>query len=107
MFDYVRFACYCPMCGTEVSNFQSKDGPCLLATLEWSQVQNFYAICDNCDTWIEFKQVPPAPMPTHQMFVDENDPVDVCIPPNEIVYRVDNKETPGIYEYQKAKGIVE
>jgi hypothetical protein len=55
MFDYIRFKVKCPLCGTLVQDFQSKDGQCLLETLEYWQVDNFYSYCNNCGNSIEYK----------------------------------------------------
>lgn len=55
MFDWVNFEYDCPICGSKVTGFQSKDGPCELKTLEYWQVNNFYTHCDTCDYWVEFK----------------------------------------------------
>ena len=54
MFDHVNFKMKCPKCGTELNNFQSKDGPCVLATLEISDVWNLYDSCAKCGAWVEF-----------------------------------------------------
>ena len=54
MFDYVHFAMDCPTCGTIVSNFQSKDGPCDLKTIEPDGLNNFYTSCKNCSSRIDF-----------------------------------------------------
>ena len=54
MFDEIRYEMDCPICGTKIRGFQSKDGPCCLATLEFWEVDNFYISCPNCHAWIEF-----------------------------------------------------
>lgn len=54
MFDYVNYTCPCPNCGTPLSGFQSKSGPCLLLTLEPKDVRNLYTSCRNCNHWIEY-----------------------------------------------------
>jgi len=54
MFDYVDYKATCS-CGVELENFQSKDGPCELKTLEPHEVGIFYAVCDKCDTWHEWE----------------------------------------------------
>lgn len=59
MFDNVNFKCKCPVCGEAVNDFQTKEGPCLLETLEPLEVDNFYALCNNCDAWIEFTFISP------------------------------------------------
>lgn len=42
------------MCGKEVRDFQSKDGPCDLRTLMPKDVDTFYATCD-CGNHIQYK----------------------------------------------------
>lgn len=54
LFDYVKFRMPCPNCGKTVGGFQSKDGMCALAELEFWEVDNFYTNCGECDVWIEF-----------------------------------------------------
>ena len=54
MFDWIKFKCKCPKCKKEMNDFQSKDGECLMNKLDWRMVDNFYAICSNCETWVEF-----------------------------------------------------
>jgi len=52
MFDYVEFVCECPNCGTEVEDFQTKDGYSLSA-IQPHECQSFYSECPNCGTWID------------------------------------------------------
>ncbi len=54
MFDYVNFEFKCPVCGSKVDEFQTKDRDCTLSSYEFNQVDNFYSTCNNCETWIEF-----------------------------------------------------
>lgn len=56
MYDYINYECDCPNCGKKIKDFQSKDGPCAIITLDWWEVRNFYSRCDNedCRTWMEF-----------------------------------------------------
>ena len=56
MFDYVNYKVKCPTCGKEISDFQSKDGGCMMDTLEPKDVCNFYALCHDCHTWIEYNR---------------------------------------------------
>lgn len=58
MFDYVKYECECPACGDTVSDFQSKDGRCLLEHVAPSQVDHFYSSCDGCGVWISFQRIP-------------------------------------------------
>jgi hypothetical protein len=57
MYDYVTYKSKCPVCETDIHEFQSKDGDCLLEVIDISTVENFYTICDNpmCESWIEYK----------------------------------------------------
>lgn len=54
MFDWINIKIPCPKCGKEITGFQSKDGDCLLACLEFWQVDNFYSYCDHCKATIDF-----------------------------------------------------
>lgn len=64
MFDDIKFEIDCPKCGARVTGFQSKDGPCVLAELEFWEVDNFYSHCPKCETWIEFTyKIPREPRP--------------------------------------------
>ena len=56
MYDNVRLEIKCPNCGSTVSGFQSKDGPCDLRTLKFYEVNNFYSECDHCGCWIEYNK---------------------------------------------------
>ena len=59
MFDYVNYEMGCPECGSKVSDFQSKDGMCILGELEYWEVDNFYSQCKNCHLWIDFSRETP------------------------------------------------
>ena len=63
MFDWIEFKIPCPNCGTEVKDFQSKDGNCELQRLTVKELvqqsygnAKFYTNCPNikCNMWIEF-----------------------------------------------------
>ena len=56
MFDYVKYEMKCPTCGRLLNDFQSKDGMCVMATLEITEVRNFYISCKRCRTWIVFSR---------------------------------------------------
>ena len=58
MFDYVNYECICPVCKSKVSGFQTKDGDCVLDTLQPTSVLHFYSSCDKCGCWIDFKAKP-------------------------------------------------
>lgn len=63
MFDDIDYQCLCPLCGNEVSGFQSKDGPCVRRKLKPWEVSNFYTSCRKCEAWIEFVRSPNEPPP--------------------------------------------
>jgi hypothetical protein len=73
MFDHVSYQAKCSCCGQEITRWQTKDGPCLLMTLEPSEVRNFYATCPSCYTWNEYNveiltyNVKPAEKPRFQL----------------------------------------
>ena len=54
MFDDVKLEIKCPECGEVVNRFQSKDGECVLAELDFWEVDNFYDYCEKCGAFIEF-----------------------------------------------------
>ena len=54
MFDDISFELKCPNCRTLIKGFQSKDGACCMRLLNFWEVNNFYASCNNCNTWIEY-----------------------------------------------------
>jgi len=58
MYDNIEFKATCDQCGQELSDFQSKDGPCNLAILSPRDVKNFYTSCNKCNTWHEWLVVP-------------------------------------------------
>jgi hypothetical protein len=53
-FDWIKYECDCPYCDNKLVGFQSKDGDCGLSELEPEDVDNFYTLCDHCDTWVEY-----------------------------------------------------
>ena len=59
VFDWVKFKTKCPNCKKLVTGFQSKDGYCLLESIDFRKVNNFYTSCDNCNTWIEYNLIIP------------------------------------------------
>lgn len=70
MFDNVNYTCPCSNCGKSVTNWQSKDGPCILAQLMPEDVKYFYGDCGTCGTWHN-KYVKWITKPTIEV-VDEN-----------------------------------
>ena len=74
MFDYINFKMPCPVCGAELKEFQSKDGLCIMGTLEFWEVDNFYSYCGHCRSRIEFNpSVPrePRPITDYRMTVEK------------------------------------
>lgn len=63
MFDYVNTGkpVPCPGCGELLTDFQSKDGHCLMDTIPWHQVFSFYTTCQNCGAWVEYVRDRPDP----------------------------------------------
>lgn len=53
MFDIIDYKMNCPVCGNEVTDFQSKDKDCIMSKLQLYKVDNFYTSCVICGTWIE------------------------------------------------------
>jgi hypothetical protein len=59
MFDYINGPqMKCVECDAELRGWQSKDGPCELDTLDFTQVDRFYTSCDKCGTWHEWNRKP-------------------------------------------------
>lgn len=54
MYDYIDFKAPCVKCGTEILNWQSKDGDCVLGTLQPLQVNHFYSYCPSCGEWHDY-----------------------------------------------------
>lgn len=55
MFDFVHYKWDCEKCGKPLTEFQSKDRECIMTTLKPDQIDNFYSVCDHCNTWHEFE----------------------------------------------------
>ena len=73
MFDYVHFEMDCPKCVERIKDFQSKDFLCEMETIEPDALQNFYASCRKCKTWIEFSRPRPegAPLRAKSLTFDD------------------------------------
>ncbi len=57
MFDNVEVPpayCKCPVCDAELTDWQSKDGPCTMTLQQFYEVDNFYTSCDACGEWVEY-----------------------------------------------------
>lgn len=72
MFDDITYTAPCPICGTPLTNWQSKSGGCVLQKITpaelWDSAADpyyddnpvrdqygvdFYKNCENCATWVE------------------------------------------------------
>ena len=53
MYDYVKASLACPKCKTEIVDWQSKDGECIMDTLQPQDVRRFYSSCPKCGVWID------------------------------------------------------
>ncbi len=61
----------CPKCKEVLSEFQSKDGECLLLRMNFKEVWNFYTNCP-CGAWIEFTlKEHSAPIESYEMTVNK------------------------------------
>ena len=54
MFDYVKHTAPCMHCGTELTEWQTKSGPCMLEIIETWQAKDMYAPCPKCKKWNEY-----------------------------------------------------
>lgn len=57
MFDNVDYKYDCKECGTELTDFQSKDGDCNLLTITPDKVSYFYTTCNKCGSWHDFEVI--------------------------------------------------
>ena len=76
MYDCVKYKMDCPECGKKLDSFQSKDGKCMLAQIEFWEVNNFYDLCGNCGAWIEFNRIKPRkrePIKDYKLTVKKRD----------------------------------
>ena len=62
MFNYVKFSAPCRECGTVITDWQTKSSGESLSMSEVLPIdcQNFYTVCHQCETWLEYKVVPTA-----------------------------------------------
>jgi hypothetical protein len=70
MFDYIKYSCACPECGAIVREWQSKDGPCVMSTLDPWRVENFYTSCPGCKTWLDANVTADVEEIVHSLTVD-------------------------------------
>ena len=73
MYDNVAYEAPCPLCGTALPAWQSKDGRGVLQTLTPPELREqtryrddmlFYSNCDNCGTWVDIHVRARRPQPT-------------------------------------------
>ncbi len=55
MFDRVNFETTCPNCEQRVGGFQTKSRANVLEQLSPIGLESFYASCDRCGLWLEFR----------------------------------------------------
>lgn len=48
----------CPVCYAMIKEFQTKDGTPTMGTVDFTEVDTFYAICPSCASYIEFYYSP-------------------------------------------------
>lgn len=71
LFNYVNHRMPCPTCGQMLTDFQTKDGDDLyMHTVEPFTVSNFYALCHQCRTWVEYNRKPAASLADYDMKVE-------------------------------------
>jgi hypothetical protein len=71
MFDYISHVpeVKCRKCAEPLSGWQSKDWSCLLETIPFWYVENFYTSCNKCHEWHEF-DTRVMPLPPERPFSD-------------------------------------
>lgn len=72
MYDYVDVEIACPRCSNKLNGFQTKYGPCLMHTLQFWEVDEFYCNCVKCGTFVKF--VLPC-RPNREIKIDDYDRV--------------------------------
>jgi len=58
--NYVKFEMKCPECNVLLKDFLTDNASGVLQcnSIDLWKVFNFYTLCPNCDTWIEFNRKP-------------------------------------------------
>lgn len=54
MYDNITHVANCERCGEPLTDFQSKDGACLLQFLRPVDVAQFHTGCDRCGLWHDY-----------------------------------------------------
>lgn len=62
LYDSVKFKANCWKCGKELSDFQTKDGECLMKLITPKEIGlgTFYSMCldQKCNAWNQFDVIP-------------------------------------------------
>jgi C4-type Zn-finger protein len=58
IYNIVKFQINCPVCGKQITEFQTKEGDGVLEIIEYYKVNNFHAICPHCQSLVEFYYSP-------------------------------------------------
>jgi hypothetical protein len=58
IYNLVNFEINCPVCQTLITQFQTKDGNPSFDVVQFNEVNNFHAICPNCQSFVEFYYCP-------------------------------------------------
>jgi C4-type Zn-finger protein len=58
IYNIVNFSLNCPVCGSLIKQFQTKEGNGVFDVVAFNEVNNFYAICPSCSSLVEFYYSP-------------------------------------------------
>jgi len=58
IYNTVSFQINCPICNALIRQFQTKEGDGIFDVMEFNEVNNFHAICPNCQAFVEFYYSP-------------------------------------------------
>ena len=59
IYNLVNFEINCPACSSAlITQFQTKEGDGMFDIIKFTDVNNFHAICPNCQAFIEFYYSP-------------------------------------------------
>jgi len=59
LFNFVQISIDCPVCKNTIPEFQTKEGKDFpFSLVDFTEVNNFYAICPQCQSFIEFYYEP-------------------------------------------------
>jgi Fe2+ or Zn2+ uptake regulation protein len=54
IYNLVNFQIDCPTCNALITQFQTKEGDGVFEIIEFTKVNNFHAICQQCQSLVEF-----------------------------------------------------